>query len=88
MNRRGFLTGIIAACVAPAIIKTPGLLMPIKPALVTTPWEVWEYHGPIDQMDFIAIVHPLQERWLRDIEQYTGRYAVSRPLPKFEKVMS
>lgn len=31
MNRRGFLTGIIAACAAPAIIRTPGLIMPIKP---------------------------------------------------------
>ena len=31
MNRRGFLGSIIAACSAPAIIMTPGLLMPIKP---------------------------------------------------------
>lgn len=31
MNRRGFLGGIIAAAVAPAIIRTPGLIMPIKP---------------------------------------------------------
>lgn len=31
--RRGFLSGIIAAAVAPAIIRT-GLLMPIKPALL------------------------------------------------------
>ena len=34
MNRRGFLTGIIAACAAPAIVRS-GLIMPIKPALVT-----------------------------------------------------
>ncbi len=33
-SRRGFLAGIIAACAAPAIIKTAGLIMPIKPALV------------------------------------------------------
>jgi hypothetical protein len=33
MNRRGFLTGIIAACAAPAIVKA-GIIMPIKPALV------------------------------------------------------
>lgn len=31
--RRGFLTGIIAACMAPAIVRA-GLIMPIKPALV------------------------------------------------------
>jgi len=47
MNRRGFLTGIIAACAAPAIVRS-GLIMPIKPALVTDPWEVWEYHGTPD----------------------------------------
>lgn len=34
MNRRGFLGGLIAAAVAPAIIRTPGLIMPIKPSLV------------------------------------------------------
>lgn len=34
MNRRGFLTSLLAAAVAPAIIRTPGLLMPIKPKLV------------------------------------------------------
>lgn len=34
MNRRVFLTGIISACAAPAIIRTPGLIMPIKPKLL------------------------------------------------------
>lgn len=33
LNRRGFLAGIIAACAAPAIVRS-GLIMPIKPALV------------------------------------------------------
>ena len=33
LQRRGFLRGIIAAAAAPAIITTPGLLMPIKPLL-------------------------------------------------------
>lgn len=33
LNRRGFLTGLVAAIAAPAIIR-PGLLMPIKPGLV------------------------------------------------------
>lgn len=35
ITRRSLLTGIIAAAVAPAIIRTPGLLMPIKPKLVS-----------------------------------------------------
>lgn len=34
MNRRNFLEGIIAAAVAPAFVKTAGLLMPIKPLIV------------------------------------------------------
>lgn len=33
LSRRGFLAGIIAAGVAPAIIRA-GIIMPIKPALV------------------------------------------------------
>lgn len=37
-SRRGFLTGLGAAFVAaPAVIRTPGLLMPVKPALVQPP---------------------------------------------------
>jgi hypothetical protein len=30
MLRRNFITGLVAALAAPAIIRTPGLLMPIK----------------------------------------------------------
>lgn len=31
MIRRQFLTGLAAALAAPAVIRTPGLLMPVKP---------------------------------------------------------
>lgn len=41
ITRRGFLGGIIAACAAPPIIRTPGLLMPVKP-LVTAQSIGWE----------------------------------------------
>lgn len=34
MNRRGFLKGILAAGVAPYVITTPGLLMPVRGILV------------------------------------------------------
>ena len=37
MNRRGFLQGLIAA---PAVITTPGLLMPVKAAPLEFP-----FHG-------------------------------------------
>jgi hypothetical protein len=30
IQRRGFLTGIAAALCAPAIIRTPGLIMPVR----------------------------------------------------------
>ena len=30
LDRRGFLSGLAAALCAPAIIRTPGLLMPVK----------------------------------------------------------
>lgn len=39
ISRRGLLASIIASCAAPAIISTPGLLMPIKPQLTVTPWD-------------------------------------------------
>jgi hypothetical protein len=45
MNRRGFLgvlTGLIAA---PLVIKTPGLLMPIKPHIITPDGE--NYRGDL-----------------------------------------
>ena len=30
ISRRGFFTGLISALAAPAIIRTPGLLMPVR----------------------------------------------------------
>ena len=37
MNRRGFIAGLGALLAAPAIIRTPGLLMPVKaPPIIRT----------------------------------------------------
>jgi|SRR5580700_4923208 hypothetical protein len=36
MNRRGFLGSLLASLAAPAIIRTPGLLMPIRPLVTAT----------------------------------------------------
>jgi hypothetical protein len=42
-HRRGFITGLISLAVAsPAIIRTPGLLMPIKPIRQMIPRVVGE----------------------------------------------
>src|SRR5690348_6123223 len=44
MNRRSFLTGLGALIAAPAVIRTPGLLMPVralvKPATMAAPVEI------------------------------------------------
>lgn len=88
MNRRGFLTGIIAACAAPAIVRS-GLIMPIKPALLTNPYEIWEYTGPQNNgfaTDYIAVVHPSIERELPRHAAEWGvlmKFAQSKPLPKY-----
>lgn len=39
LSRRG-LFGILAAGIAPAVITTPGLLMPVNPILVTPVWRI------------------------------------------------
>lgn len=48
ITRRGFLSGIIAAAVAPAIIR-PGLLMPIKP-----PRMIWRGHRTFTLIDAMS----------------------------------
>lgn len=40
MNRRGFLQGLIAA---PAVITTPGLLMPVKAAPLGYPFRAYGF---------------------------------------------
>ena len=42
LRRRGFLTGLTAAFAAPAVIKTAGLLMPVKtPLIMRAPPELY-----------------------------------------------
>ena len=36
-SRRGFLVGLGAAVAAPAVIRTPGLLMPVRSILIDQP---------------------------------------------------
>lgn len=38
MERRGFLLGILAACVAPAIIRPDRLMKPWVPPVIWTPY--------------------------------------------------
>lgn len=43
MERRTFLRGLVGLIAAPAIIRTPGLIMPVKamPVVVPTVWSTW-----------------------------------------------
>lgn len=46
MNRRGFLGGLLAAVAAPAVITTPGLLMPVSTRIVRA-YDVWNDTMPM-----------------------------------------
>lgn len=63
MNRRGFLKSILAAGVAPYVVTTAGVLMPVRaiaaPELVIFP------HGPMTATEVLA----RQKEWLRDCER-------------------
>lgn len=38
LTRRGLITGLVALVAAPAVVRTPGLLMPVKGFANTTGW--------------------------------------------------
>ena len=65
ITRRSFFTGLIAA---PAVIKLPGLLMPVKPlddVIISKPIVIWKetYKAsrfkPMTAAEFRAIVEPI-----------------------------
>lgn len=76
MDRRNFLTGILAAAVAPAFIKTAGLLMPIKPIV-----EVVEFPVGASLMNNFAVG--------KEGMVWTATYEiVARPLDGFVHISS
>lgn len=72
LSRRGFLSGIIAAGVAPAFVR-PGLIMPIKPALVATAAPLWILDN---QVAYVS------QRWVVVPWRYTeaGRVIALEPI--------
>lgn len=67
MNRRKFLFGSLAALVMPAIIRTPGLLMPVKnPPLVVRAvigkfrWGGFSPDDPVTETEWI-------DPWIEDV---------------------
>lgn len=58
MNRRGFLGGLIAALSAPAIIRTPGLLMPVRKWLPYDPPDVRVIYAPDGSIASVTVLNP------------------------------
>jgi len=60
LDRRGFLAGIIAACAAPAIVRS-GLIMPIKPALVVPEytWKSLSTGITTSEQQFVGYFHEI-----------------------------
>jgi hypothetical protein len=63
LSRRSIFGGFLAVIAAPAIIRTPGLLMPIRPVkpplpqIVSFPWVPWKAEGDLysfDDRDFVT----------------------------------
>ncbi len=68
MNRRHFLLGL-GAIAAPAVIRTPGLLMPVKRIVTSVPpWPIPP--GPLSP-EVLAIMSQI-EKYREEIEQMTG----------------
>lgn len=76
LSRRGFLTGIIAACAAPAILRS-GLIMPIKPTLIIP-------ETPALVLDFVEIELPgTGVQWVAvNGEQFAIRRGEVFPVPR------
>ena len=68
ISRRGLITGLIALVAAPAIIRTPGLLMPIKGIQIIIP-DDWEHYTS-------------QFKWNRGLIAEDWKYAIRISLPQ------
>lgn len=65
LSRRGFLGAIIAAAVAPAIVRS-GLIMPIKPQLIIPEIITNIERGGLILMTRSTATDALQYRWVRE----------------------
>lgn len=67
MNRRGFLTGLVSAIAAPAVVTTPGLLMPLRGIV---PWWI----GPDRMISVVpaSMITALQEAQILINERASG----------------
>jgi len=70
LNRRRFLTGLAAVACAPAIIRTPGLLMPIKPVFYAN--RTVRYYMDIQAIRDKNVLLSSTDYAGRPIEQFRG----------------
>jgi len=59
MNRRGLILGLISA---PAVIRTPGLLMPVKPVIILPTDNVQSF--------IVRVASVFEDDLLRDITKF------------------
>jgi hypothetical protein len=83
LQRRGLLAGLGALLAAPAIIRTPGLLMPVRPVLMGM--DFGKDEGTIVFFSTPPTESVMFQRWMaqaaRDVEWLSGiRFAHVLPL--------
>jgi len=61
MNRRGFLTGLLAA---PVVITTPGLLMPVRPVWTGFHWAEGDTYEITPCRGVCKLVYLGDDRWM------------------------
>lgn len=70
VGRRSFLTGLVAAIAAPAVIRTPRLLMPVKSII-----------EPTVSVDTWKIVDPWHQHPVRELIQAWHTYRIEYATP-------
>ena len=65
ISRRGLLTGLLSTLAAPAIIRTPGLLMPVRRIVPVSPqWQIVEMlaqaNGILKDLDYNHLEYSFQ----------------------------
>lgn len=73
LRRRGFIAGLAAALAAPAIIRTPGLLMPVKKVVLEEGFRYTGFYSlvPLGQLGDYGIVLEGWDLGVRNSVEYS-----------------
>ncbi len=91
LSRRSLFGGLLATLAAPAIVRTPGLLMPVNPmrGLIPFDWrlgvrlcniQMAEHYGHSPAMEIIGLIVQ-QNELMRDLQWTTGPASLRVSLP-------